>query len=193
MEHKQIEQIALAILFASGDEIDIDSMAEAMDCDVGQLRQALESLANRMRYEQAGLQIIRVEDKVQLGTNPVFAEYIQKALAPSRSRPLSQSAMETLSIVAYRQPITRRDIEQIRGVNCDYVVQALQSRGLIAIVGHSDAVGHPRLWGTTAEFLRCFHLESIQDLPNLDEFAPPADTADGADTPDQLTFFEATE
>ncbi|MDD3243856.1 MAG: SMC-Scp complex subunit ScpB [Eubacteriales bacterium] len=174
MERKEIESAMEAMLFAAGDEVSAADLAAVLKVSELEVRSVLDDYADRLRYEQRGIQLIRIEDKVQLCTNAEYAGWVQELLAPQRTKPLTQSALETLSIIAYRQPITRRDIEIIRGVKCDYVVQALQAKGLIAVVGQSDAMGHPQLLGTTAEFLRCFHLESLADLPPLEQMLSEA-------------------
>lgn len=182
MERKEIASVIEALLFAAGEEVSAADIAGVLQISELEVRSVLDEMSDEMRYQRRGIQIIRVEDKVQMCTSAEYAGYIQALLAPLRTKPLTQSALETLSIIAYRQPITRREIEAIRGVKCDYVIQALQAKGLIAVTGQSDAVGHPQLLGTTAEFLRCFRLESLANLPPLEQFLQPDQNVSGDDT-----------
>jgi segregation and condensation protein B len=160
-----------AVLFASGGPVPVNALMEALGVTELELMPALDELIDSLRFGRRGIQIIRIEDSVQMATNPEFGGLVQAVLAPRRSRPLSQSALETLSVIAYRQPATRREIEDIRGVSSDYSLEVLLKRGLIREAGYADRLGHPILFATTDEFLRCFALESLAQLPKLDNNA----------------------
>ncbi len=175
LERQDIESAVEAVLFASGDPVPVGVLAEALGLVELQMRPILEDMISRYRFERRGIQINRIEDAVQMCTNAAYSDIVQAVLAPRRSRPLSQSALETLSIIAYRQPITRREIEEIRGVSSDYSMEVLLKRGLIREAGTADRLGRPVLFATTEEFLRCFALESLMDLPALEAGAVLAD------------------
>ena len=115
-----------------------------------------------------GIHLISYSGKLQLASNPDYAETISCVLNPIMEKALSSPAMETLSIIAYRQPVTRMEIESIRGVNSDYALQALMRNNLIEVVGRKDAIGKPLLFGTTENFLRRFGIENIEELPDRD-------------------------
>ena len=117
---------------------------------------------------------------VQLATRPDYAPYVEKLLQPVQKQTLSQAVMETLAVIAYRQPVTKAEIEQVRGVKCDYSVQSLVAKGLIEEVGRKEALGRPILYGTTDAFLRHFCLSSLADLPQID-FSALAARLDAAD------------
>ena len=130
----------------------------------------VQSQAKWWKYNQeSGVNVITYKNKVQLCSNPAIADDIAEILNPIRERSLTKAAMETVAIVAYKQPVTRIDIENIRGVNCDYAIQLLLSNNLIEVVGRKDTVGKPVLFGTTDNFLKRFELNSIDELPNYNE------------------------
>jgi segregation and condensation protein B len=135
------------------------------ECQVDDIEAALEQLGRSC--QDRGVRLQRHGQKVQLVTAPELTDYIERLLGLSLTGKLSAAALETLAIVAYRQPITRPEIEAIRGVNSDGVLRTLLSKGLVEEVGRLDTVGHPMLFGTTFEFLRFFGLESIEQLPEL--------------------------
>lgn len=175
MEKRDIQAAIEAILFASGSPVPVSALAEALGITELELRPALEELIDSLKFERRGIQIVRVEDSVQMATNAMYGDYVQMALSPRQSKPLSQSALETLSVIAYRQPVTRREIEDIRGVSSDYSMEVLLKRGLIREAGVADRLGRPMLFATTEEFLRVFALESLAQLPRLEENAQYAE------------------
>ncbi len=161
-----------ALLYVSGEPIAIGDIAEAFALEETAVSEAVDDLAHMYERERRGLCIVRFADKVQLGTRSDYAPYVDRLFAPQTRQSLSQSAIETLSIIAYRQPITRAEVEQIRGVKCEYAVSSLQAKGLIEEVGRKEALGRPILYGTTELFLRNFSLETIDQLPNREELIP---------------------
>jgi len=156
-----------SILFVSGDAVEIEMIATALDIDKKTLGRLIDEMATQKQQSEAGVLIKRVENKVQLCSNPVYMEQIDRALQPVKKSRLSQSLMETLAIIAYKQPITRFEIEQIRGVRCNYSIAVLIERGLIERVGRKKALGNPMLYATNDEFLRHFGLSSLAELPEL--------------------------
>ena len=168
---ERIASIVEALLYVSGDPVSVKDLATVLDETVEDTDNAIEYLISELETRQSGLDVVRFAEKVQMCTRPDFAEYIDRIGEPMRKQTLSQSALETLSIIAYRQPITRGEIEQIRGVRCEYVVSSLMSKGLIQEVGRKESLGRPILFGTTDLFLRHFSLEDLDDLPNRNELA----------------------
>ncbi len=172
MELKQAESIIEGVLFAAGDAVDVEKLSDILDIDMKSTRAIVTALADKYDREMRGVQIIRLEDSYQMCTRRDYQEYISKLVEPRRSQSLSNAAMEVLAIVAYKQPVTRAVIEQIRGVSCDTLVNKLLEKNFIEEVGRLDTPGRPMLFGTTEEFLRCFGIESLAELPDFEEENP---------------------
>ena len=162
-----------AILFVSGDAVEIRDLARAMNLDEKTVRKILKELESEYDYQQRGFLLKRFGDRVQLATRPLYAEDVVRLLQPVQKQSLSQAAMETLAVVAYKQPVTRAEVDKIRGVKCDYSLQSLTVRGLIQEVGRRETVGRPIVFGTTDEFLSRFGIESLEQLPPLPEAEEP--------------------
>ena len=160
--------IVEAILFVTGNAVEKSEICRAMNLTEEELEETLNALEGGYDYDRRGLRLLRFGRHVQLATRPDYAKYVEKLLQPVQKQSLSQAVMETLAVIAYRQPVTKAEIELIRGVKCDYSVQTLVTRGLIAEVGRKDALGRPILYGTTDAFLRHFCLNSLADLPEID-------------------------
>ena len=158
-----------AILFVSGEAVAISELARALGRDEKRTRAILKELGDEYDFRQRGFLLKRFGDKVQLATRPLYAMDVIRLLQPVQKQSLSQAAMETLAVVAYRQPVTRAEVEQIRGVKCDYSLQSLSAKGLICEVGRKETIGRPILFGTTDEFLSRFGIESLENLPPLPE------------------------
>ena len=155
-----------AILFACGSPVQFDRLCDILGVSPEGLREAANILKNKYSDDREnGIRLITVEDAYQLCTKPYVAEYVKKALELRKAPPLSKAALEVLAIVAYNQPVTRSFIEMVRGVDSASIVASLVDKGLVAERGTLDAPGRPTLFGTTDAFLRCFGLESIDDLP----------------------------
>ena len=161
-----------AVCFSLNRPVSLAEVAGIVGRTSGAVAAAADVLAGQLRGR--GLMLQRHGDQLQLVTRPETAWAVQRALQPERPTRLSRPALETLSIVAYRQPLTRAGIEAIRGVNCEAVLDNLERRGLIAEVDRQDTPGRPRLFGTTLRFLQIVGLESIEDLPPLESLAAPA-------------------
>lgn len=166
---RQKAEIIEALLFVSGEAMPVEELAKLIEMDFLETNLLIDEMAEERAARGAGIQIKRIEDKVQLCTNRDYAPYIEKMCQPEKSQNLSQAILETLSIIAYKQPVTKAEVEAIRGVRCDYSVATLLERGLIAVAGKKDTIGHPLLYATNEEFLRHFGLSSIKDLPPLNE------------------------
>ena len=188
-ENKQTAEGSLkgrieAILFVAGEAVPIRDMAKALQIDEKGLKAALGEISSEYDYEQRGFMLKRFGDKVQLATRPLYSEDVLRLLQPVQQQSLSQAAMETLAVVAYKQPVTRAEVEQIRGVKCDYSLQSLMMKGLIQEAGRKDTIGRPILYATTDTFLSHFGIQGLEDLPPLPETESGA--AEETDDPDEL-------
>lgn len=183
MEIVEIERAVEAILFATGDPVELSRIAEILDVDEPSLERIITNLRDYYDFEQRGVRIVKLDNSYQMCSAPQYGEYIRKALETKKAPRLSPPLLEVLSVIAYRQPVTRAYVEQVRGVDCSYSITSLTEKGLIRESGRLDVPGKPILYRTTKDFLRVFGLESLNDLPELPEFS---DTEDG-----QMTFSEA--
>ena len=156
------------ILFAAGDSVGISELAQVLEISEAELEDVLEQEEAR-REKGYGLVIRRLEDRAQLATRPQYAKLLLEMFGSKSGEELSRAMLETLSIIAYKQPITRGEIEELRGVNTSYILNALQEKGLIVEAGRKEALGRPILYATSEEFLRHFGLSSTKDLPVLPE------------------------
>lgn len=163
-----LKDIIEATLFVSGEGIDINAFAEKLEVTQNEVNKAVKELKKKLSGD-SGIHLIEYKNKIQLSSNPNYADQIASVLNPIREKALTKACMETLSIIAYKQPITRLEIEEVRGVNCDYTVQVLLEHNLIEVVGRKDVIGKPLLFGTTEEFLKRFDLKDLTDLPNQEE------------------------
>ncbi|MBP3657326.1 MAG: SMC-Scp complex subunit ScpB [Clostridia bacterium] len=160
--------IVEAILFVSGDAVEKSGICRALEITPEALEETLDALESGYDFERRGLRLLRFGAHVQLATRPDYAPYVEKLLQPVQKQSLSQAVMETLAVIAYRQPATKAEVEAVRGVKCDYSIQSLVSKGLIEEVGRKEALGRPILYGTTDAFLRHFCLSSLAELPQID-------------------------
>lgn len=165
---KELKEIVLSILFVAGDGLDKDFILQKLEISPKELDEIVEELCKEYNGEK-GIHVIKFKNKVQLASNPQYAEYISEVLNPVREKSLTRAALETLAIIAYKQPITKLEIEDIRRVNCDYAVQILVDQNMIEVVGRKDAVGKPLLFGTTENFLKRFNLQDLADLPDYEQ------------------------
>ncbi len=163
-------------MFSVGEAVELDRLAEALGVSPEEAVRAAASLKRRLEEGGSGIRLIEIENSVQLCSAPEFFEYIKNAVQLKKQLGLSAAALETLSVIAYNQPVTKGKIEFIRGVDCSHSVQRLTERGFVDEAGRADTPGRPILYATTAEFLRCFGLKSLSELPPLPEkrqAAPP--------------------
>ncbi|WP_047152052.1 SMC-Scp complex subunit ScpB [Aneurinibacillus tyrosinisolvens] len=174
MDVERLKAIVEGLLFVAGDEgIEAKQLASILDLEVDEVIALMDEMKKDYRDQQRGLQIVEVAQAYQFTTRPEFAEYFEKMAQTPSHATLSQAALETLAIVAYKQPITRLEIEEIRGVKCESSISRLNSKNLIREVGRAETIGRPILYGTTKEFLEYFGLRSLDELPPPPEF--PAD------------------
>ncbi len=172
MEIKAIEAALEAVLFASGDPIREDRLAEALQVDKPTVGKVLGQLIARYDGPEHGVQIVRLDGSVQMVTKAEQAAVVKRALEITRDTPLSSAAMEVLSIIAYNQPVTRSFIEQVRGIDSSGVVSSLVGKGLIEECGRLELPGRPIAYRTTDNFLRCFGLQNLSQLPALPKNGP---------------------
>ena len=167
MTIEEYAAIVEAILFTMGDSVEISSLAKAMETDVKTVKKAVEYLREKYSSKDSGIGIIELDKAVQLCTRKEMYDYLVKIAKAPKKAVLTDSLMETLSIIAYKQPITRLEVEKIRGVNSDHAVNRLVEFGLVQELGRLDAPGRPLLFGTTEEFLRSFGVRSLEELPSI--------------------------
>ena len=161
------------LLFVVGDDgLTLNQMMDILEINDEEAKELLSELKEKYEQETSGIRISFLGNTFKLTTKKEHREYYQKLIENEDSNVLSQAALETLAIVAYNQPITRLDINEIRGVDSAQMVRKLVAKGLLKEVGRSDAIGRPILYGTTAEFLDYFDLATIEDLPKIEEFTP---------------------
>ena len=169
MEKSQIAAAVEAILYVAGDPVEIAVFKQALEINDLELNAAVEMLCDEYEKAGRGLKVLRFADKLQLCTKPELANAVERALSPTQKQSLTGTLLETLSVIAYKQPITKQEIESIRGVHCDYSVSVLTRLGLIGEAGRKEILGRPILYKTTDEFLRHFGLSSLEDLPRLEQ------------------------
>ena len=172
LELKERVGIVEAILFVTGDAVEKSEIRRALDISDAELEETLDALESGYDFDRRGLRLLRFGTHVQLATRPDYAPYVEKLLQPVQKQSLSQAVMETLAVIAYRQPVTKGEIEQVRGVKCDYSVQSLLTKGLIKEVGRKEALGRPILYATTDKFLEHFGISDLRELPPLPDPQP---------------------
>ena len=169
MEQTDMQRAIEAILFASGERVEISRLAMALECDEKDIELATNAMADEMAFNRRGVRILRLEDGYQMVSSGEMADFITKALETRKPPRLSASQLETLTIVAYYQPATKAMIEQIRGVDSSYSVSALMYKKLIEEAGRLNVPGRPILYKTTPDFLRTFGLSSLEELPSIEK------------------------
>ena len=190
LDLKERVGIVEAILFVTGNAVEKKDICRAMELTEGELEETLDALESGYDFDRRGLRLLRFGAHVQLATRPDYAPYVEKLLQPVQKQSHSQAVMETLAVIAYRQPVTKAEIEQVRGVKCDYSVQSLVTKGLIEEVGRKEALGRPILYGTTDAFLRHFCIASLSELPEIDFSKLTAKLEAGTAGPDELPAHE---
>ena len=162
-----LDEIVESLLFLSGNGLKVADIAAQLEVKTSDVNAAVKRLKEKYGGK-SGIHLLSYNGKIQFASNPAYSDVIACVLNPIRERDLSNAALETIAIIAYRQPVTRLDLEQIRGVNSEYTVQMLLKNNLIEVVGRKEAVGKPLLFGTTDEFLKRFQLESLDELPDYE-------------------------
>ena len=207
MKVQQLQAAAEAILFAAGEPLELVRIAEALELDEEYTAKILERLGAELDERESGLCLVRMEDRYQLCTRTQFQDVIRGVLEVKKNAPLSSAAFEVLAVIAYNQPVTKSYIE--RGVDCSSVVNTLCMRGLVEEKGRLELPGRPLLYGTTPDFLKCFCMSSLtelpelpeKDLPRLEDMPEVQQTVEEAPAPpdeeavdkDQYTFYDVPE
>ena len=168
MNIKKLEAVVEAILFTMGEAVEIERLAAAVEHDEDTVRKIIRSMMTRYDQEDRGIHLIELDGSFQLCTKPEMYEYLIKVAHIPKKHVLTDVLLETLSIIAYKQPITRLEVEKIRGVSCDHAVNKLVEYNLVRELGRLDAPGKPILFGTTEEFLRSFGVQDLDELPMPD-------------------------
>lgn len=163
----ELQAIVEAVLFASGEPLELNRLSEVLDIEDEQTQQILLNLAAELDERHSGICLLELDGKYQLSTRTKYGDYIRKVLEVKKNAPLSQAAFEVLAVVAYNQPVTKAFIEQVRGVDCSGVIATLCQKTLIEEKGRLELPGRPLVYGTTTDFLRCFSFSSLEDLPEL--------------------------
>lgn len=166
----QLESTLEAVLFAAGDAVSIDRLCEVLELPRETVLEAARELSSRYDFEQRGLMLRRIADKLQLCSRPMYAEAVRRVTETRKNASLSPAALEVLTIIAYRQPVTRAFIDQLRGVDSGGMLSSLAEKQMIEEAGRLEVPGRPILYRTTEHFLQAFALESLDDLPALPAF-----------------------
>ncbi len=168
MEIRRLEGAIEALLFAMGNSVELGAIAKAIGHDTETTRKIIRNMMLKYKEEDRGIQIIELENAFQMCTKEEYYDYLVKLALQPKKAVLSDVMLETLSIIAYKQPVTKLEIEKIRGVKCDHAVNKLIEYNLVHEVGRLDAPGRPILLGTTEEFLRNFGVQGLDELPEID-------------------------
>ena len=198
MDKKEMEAAVESILFASGEPVNIERICVALAIDRPTAERILQGLMDYYAYERRGMRLLKIEDCWQLCSAPDYAEAIRRAFEIRKPAKLSQPALEVLTIIAYYQPVTRAYVDQIRGVDSSYTMSLLIERGMIEECGRHQVPGRPRQYRTTKQFLRSFHLSSLDELPampdmgndgqmRLNEVGEVVDAAEGVEPDTERT------
>lgn len=171
MFYRHLQGAIEALLFASGQPLPAEKIAAILNIHIDHVHALIAEMSEAMKPEERGLVIVEVGEGYQLCTKPILVDIVNK-LAEVQDSKLSTAALETLAIVAFKQPVTKQEIEGIRGVKADRVITTLLERLLIKEIGRKEAIGRPILYGTTNEFLQCFGLRSLEDLPDISALLP---------------------
>ena len=172
MNKEQKMSALLAVLFSSGEPMSIERLSSVFEEKPEKIEETAKLLEERLKEQKMGIMLLRLQNTYQLASDEQYAEYIKKAFDIKRKTPLSPAALEVLAVVAYNQPITKAFIEQVRGVDCSGVITTLVEKGLIEERGRLELPGRPLLYGTTKNFLRCFSISDLSELPKLPEDKP---------------------
>ena len=173
LEVKKAKAAIQAVLFASGDPISAERLAATLEIDKSTVLKLLKNLMDDFDNDNSGICILKLGEKYQMCTKPNYADFVRRALDLRRHSPLSQAAMEVLAIIAYNQPVTKAFVENIRGVDCSSIISNLSVQNLVEEKGRLGLPGKPLLYGTTLNFLKCFSISAIDELPKLENVTTP--------------------
>lgn len=167
IDYEKAKAVIEAILFTMGEAVEIDRLAQVLEINKREVRSVIKQMQEEYEENSRGIRLIELEDAVQLCTKADLYDYLIKIAKTPRRYVLSDTVIETLSIIAYKQPVTRLEVERVRGVSCDHAINKLLEYDLIKELGRLDAPGRPLLFGTTEQFLRSFGVQSLEDLPEM--------------------------
>lgn len=170
MDKDELKPIIEAILFAWSEPLSVKDLGKILGINTGKLANILQVMMDEFNYNRRGIQILQMGDYYQLATRPEYQVYLEKLFQPRQNKGLTNAALETLAIIAYKQPVTRIEVENIRGVKCDRVIGTLLERDLIEEQGRLERIGRPIIYGTTVNFLRVFGLKNLDELPRVTDF-----------------------
>lgn len=169
MKMNELQGAIEAILFAAGEPLEIERICQALECEAEPVEEALKGIESSLDSINSGIRLVKMDNMYQLCTRKQYADQVRAVLEIKKNSPLSAAAFEVLAVIAYNQPVTKSFIEQVRGVDCSGVVATLVAKGLIEERGRLELPGRPLIYGTTPEFLKCFCVSSLEDLPDLPE------------------------
>ena len=187
MTEKEYRSAIEAILFTAGEPMELSRLAQSLELSESAVQIQLDILTDEYAKADRGITIIRLNSSYQMVTVKAYASWVRKAMDLRRNIPLSQAAMEVLAVIAYNQPVTKSFVEQVRGVDCSGVIGSLTNKDLIEEKGRLELPGRPLLYGTTDNFLRCFSISSLDQLPPI-----PKDE-DKAERGEQLSIFDGSD
>lgn len=188
---KKLETLASiieSILFVSGNEVAISDISDKLGVSDEEVLLTARELQNKYDLETSGINLLIFNNKLQFCSNPANGLSVETVLNPIKERELSKSMLETAAIIAYKQPVTRTELDQIRGVNSDYALQSLMKLDVVEVVGRKDAIGKPLLYGTTDKFLKRFQISSLDELPDINELMKKIRLMNGGDSDDNYLF-----
>ena len=169
MDNREIKSIIEGLLFTWGDPLELKDLSSVLEIDINDLEEIMKELIDDFDFNRRGLRIIKFNNFYQIGTRPEHYEWIKKLNNKKNTKNLSNASLETLSIIAYKQPIIKSDVENIRGVRSDRAIDTLIDKKLVKELGRLERTGRPILYGTTEDFLKYFGLESLEELPPIEE------------------------
>lgn len=178
MDERNLKSIIEGLLFAFGDPLEDKEISKVVNISVKDVNKYLQEMKVEFDEQNRGIRIIKINNSYQLSTRPEHYDFIKAVVISRNQRNLSNASLETLSIIAYKQPITKMEIDEIRGVKSDKSIETLMQRKLIREIGRLDRPGKPILYGTSDEFLKFFGIECIEDLPNIEELRKSGDKYD---------------
>lgn len=185
---KQMKSALETLMFAIGEPLSIKDASKVLDDSPSVIKDCLEELSQEYEQEGRGIRIRRLDDCYQFVTTPANDAFVSKLCTPVRIKKLSQAALEVLAIIAYRQPVSKSEIDSIRGVKSERVIDGLMEKGLVAICGRSEAIGKPYVYGTTTDFLAKFGFESLDELPDISEYDEIRRPSDEEELHGQITL-----
>lgn len=188
--NKKMKSALESMMYVWGEPLSVKDAASVLETDRKTARELFRELKKEYEQEGRGIRIRQVNDSFQFVTYEENEDYIEKLCRPVKVKRLSQAALEVLAIIAYRQPVTRAEIDAIRGIKSDRVIDGLMNRSLVEVCGKSEGIGRPNLYGTTDEFLKNFGFETLKDLPEIEGFNEPSFTEEEGDEADDEVQLE---